>query len=150
PAPCLNNPLAVTMIGRRFQFRNRWLIVFTAVAFQPGFKRVRSDFMVKQTSRVALALLGLAVSLTVTFSAFADDKEKKADDGWVSLFNGKDLTGWKISENGKFTVEDGCIVVRGNRAHLFTDKEFKNFNFKCEVMTAPGSNSGLFVHTKYE
>ena len=70
--------------------------------------------------------------------------------GFESLFNGKDLTGWKISENGNFKVEDGAIVVRGARAHLFTEKEFKNFEFQAEVKTEPGSNSGIYFHTKYE
>ena len=73
-----------------------------------------------------------------------------AEDGWVSLFNGKDLTGWKASEMGDFKVEEEAIVVRGKRAHLFTEKEFKNFEFKCEIMTQPGSNSGFYFHTKYE
>jgi len=73
-----------------------------------------------------------------------------SENGWILLFNGKDLTGWRASENGDFSVENEAIVVRGNRAHLFTEQEFKNFEFKCEIMTLPGSNSGLYFHTKYE
>lgn len=76
--------------------------------------------------------------------------EEADDDGWITLFNGKDLKGWKISEDGDFKVEDGNIVVRGERAHLFTEKSFKDFEFECEVMTEPGSNSGIYFHTKYE
>lgn len=76
--------------------------------------------------------------------------EGKSDDGFVSLFNGQDLTGWKASENGDFSVEDGVIVVRGNRAHLFTVSEYRNFDFTCEIMTQPGSNSGIYFHTAYE
>jgi hypothetical protein len=55
-----------------------------------------------------------------------------------------------VSEKGEFKVEDGAIVVRGNRAHCFTEKSFKNFDFKCEVQTTPGSNSGIYFHTDYE
>ncbi|MBI84551.1 MAG: glycosyl hydrolase [Planctomycetaceae bacterium] len=76
--------------------------------------------------------------------------EGKGDDGFVRLFNGRDLTGWKASENGDFSVEDGVIVVRGNRAHLFTISEYQNFDFTCEIMTQPGSNSGIYFHTAYE
>lgn len=101
--------------------------------------------MVTKYFRVGLVVLGLTALLVATqaFRAVA------AEEGWVSLFNGKDLTGWKASEKGEFTVEDGAIVVRGKRAHLFTDKEFKNFEVKCEIMTKPGSNSGFYFHTKY-
>ena len=54
-------------------------------------------------------------------------KAEKSKDGWIQLFNGKDLTGWRISDNGKWKVEEGEIVANGPRSHLFTDQEFKNF-----------------------
>jgi hypothetical protein len=44
-------------------------------------------------------------------------------------------------------------VANGSRAHLFyvgDEKPFKNFHFKCEVMTKPGSNGGIYFHTKYQ
>ncbi len=74
------------------------------------------------------------------------------DTGWISLFNGKDLTGWKVGdkEQSKIHVEDGMIVAAGPRSHIFTEKEFKNFEFEAEVKTTPGSNSGLYFHTKYQ
>lgn len=75
---------------------------------------------------------------------------EKSKDGWITLFNGKDLSGWKISEDGKFKVENGEIIVSGERAHLFTEDEFKNFIFKAEVKTTPGSNSGIYFHTKFQ
>lgn len=77
-------------------------------------------------------------------------------EGWVSLFDGKSLNNWKVSEHPEtFTVKDGAIVVFGERAHLFYDgpvgdHNFKNFEFKAQVMTTPGSNSGMFVHTEYQ
>lgn len=77
-------------------------------------------------------------------------------DGWVSLFDGKTLTGWKAAENpATFSVQDGAIVVFGPRAHLFYDgpvnnHTFKNFEWKAQVKTMPGSNSGMFIHTTYQ
>ena len=94
------------------------------------------------TTAVFMSLFGLAALLP------ADDE--KVDDGWISLFNGTDLTGWKASEGVEWKVENGEIVTPPKRSHLFTDKEFKNFEFKVECMTKPGSNSGLYFHTKYE
>lgn len=75
---------------------------------------------------------------------------------WVSLFNGISLSNWKVGANaGTFKVENGMIVVNGVTAHLFYDGEvlqhnFKNFEFKADVMTIPGSNSGIYFHTAYQ
>ncbi len=77
-------------------------------------------------------------------------QDKKDEEGWISLFNGKDLSGWKKNEDGKFEVVDGTIKVSGSRAHLFTEKEFKNFEYKVECKTTKGSNSGLYFHTKFQ
>jgi len=77
-------------------------------------------------------------------------------DGWVTLFDAKSLTGWKVGENANtFSVENGTIVAHGPTAHLFYEGEvhqhnFKNFEFKAEVMTTPGSNSGIYFHTVYQ
>lgn len=100
-------------------------------------------------NRVCVAAATLII-LTATFSFAAEN------DGWICLFDGKTLDGWKASENpDSFKVEDGQIVVSGPRAHLFytgdvEDHDFKNFQFKADVMTTPGSNSGLYFHTEYQ
>ena len=79
-----------------------------------------------------------------------------AEEGWTNLFNGKDLTGWTASENKKSCkVQDGKIVLFGPRSHLFytgdfNDGIFTDFELKLEVMTTPGSNSGVYFHTKYQ
>ena len=79
-----------------------------------------------------------------------------ASSGWVSLFDGKTLNGWKANENPQSCrVEDGAIVVNGDRSHLFYvgevgDGNFKNFEFKCDVKTLPQANSGIYIHTKYQ
>jgi Domain of Unknown Function (DUF1080) len=78
------------------------------------------------------------------------------DTGWVSLFDGKTLTGWRVAENpATFSVQDGAIRVFGPRAHLFYDgpvgnHNFKNFDWKATVKTMPGANSGMFIHTTYQ
>lgn len=75
---------------------------------------------------------------------------------WISLFDGKSLEGWKVGANAStFSVENGAIKVNGNTAHLFYDgpvanHSFKNFEFKADVMTLPGSNSGIYFHTKFQ
>ncbi len=77
-------------------------------------------------------------------------------DGWISLFDGRSLAGWKAAENPEaFRVEDGAIAAHGTRGHLFytgevQNHDFRHFELKVEVMTAPGSNSGIYIHTQYQ
>ncbi|MFM7866849.1 MAG: DUF1080 domain-containing protein, partial [Planctomycetaceae bacterium] len=95
-------------------------------------------------------LLGLLVSeVRGQQSGFADGRYPK--DEWVSLFNGKDLTGWtpkirycELGENfeNTFRVEDGLLKVRydgpgykqyGERfGHLFFKDSFSNYRFRVE------------------
>ena len=97
--------------------------------------------------RITTLLLVAAALLLTPFAGSAEDK-----DGWISLFNGKNFDGWKIGDakQGKWKIENGNIVANGPVSHLYTIKEFKNFEFKAEVMTTPGSNSGIYFHTKYQ
>ena len=99
--------------------------------------------------------LRLAALLVITFlftAALAPVKKKK----WISLFDGKTLNGWKVGANAEtFKVENGAIVVNGKVAHLFYDgaagaHQFKNFELTLDVMTMPGSNSGVYFHTQYQ
>ncbi len=90
--------------------------------------------------------------MALTLPAFAAE----SNDGWIPLFDGKTLDGWKISDKpGTFSVKDGELIVRGDRSHLFYDgpvqnHDFKNFEFKAEVMTKKGSNSGVYFHTEFQ
>jgi len=72
----------------------------------------------------------------------------RAEGDWVSLFNGKDLTGWKANEPASWTVKDGAIHGEGAVSHLYyMEKEFENFEYKAEVKLQPGSNSGMYFRT---
>jgi hypothetical protein len=81
---------------------------------------------------------------------------QKQSNEWISLFDGKSLKDWKVGDNAAtFTVDSGMIIVHGPTAHLFyngpvQDHNFKNFDFKAEVMTMPGSNSGIYFHTAFQ
>jgi hypothetical protein len=100
-------------------------------------------------------LLFFAVVLMGLMS-FSNNRNFKSKKGWISLFDGKTLDGWKASEKpGTFSVEDGAIKVDGPRSHLYYEgpvmnHDFKNFEFKARVMTKPGSNSGVYFHTAYQ
>jgi hypothetical protein len=79
----------------------------------------------------------------------------------VALFNGKDITGWKLTnpkqKNG-FAVVDGVLIndpvqVEGqphvSYGNLRTEQEFMDFNLKLEVNVPAGSNSGVYLRGMY-
>lgn len=81
----------------------------------------------------------------------------QAEDGFVPIFNGKDLKGWKSNDEtpGAFVVEDGLLKVHKGKAHLFYLGEdgkanFKNFELKARVKTMPGANGGIYFHTQFQ
>ncbi len=98
------------------------------------------------------------IALTVaSFIIFHSNiSAQSAKQGWYNLFDGKSLNGWKVGDNAAtFKVEDGVIIVNGPTAHLFYEGDvqhhnFKNFEFKAQVMTMPGSNSGIYIHTDFQ
>ena len=79
-----------------------------------------------------------------------------ADDGFVPLFNGKDMTGWKASEHpDTFSVKEGAIVAHGPRSHCFYvgdfhQHTFRNFELKVDILTLPKSNGGVYIQTEYQ
>ena len=90
-----------------------------------------------------------SVLAIATLNAFS------AEDGFVSLMDGKTFAGWKMAEENQNTwkIEDGAFVAQGDRCHLFYEGDqnpFKNFHLKVEVMTRPGSNGGIYFHTEYQ
>ena len=99
-----------------------------------------------KTSLLVAALAALSLP------AFAAD----SNDGWVSLFDGKTLDGWKASDQpGTFQVQNGDIIVYGQRSHLFYvgdihNHDWKNFEVKADVMTRKGANSGFYFHTTWQ
>ena len=79
----------------------------------------------------------------------------ESEEGFVKLTDGKSFEGWKKAEENPDTwkIEDGAFVARGPRCHLFfvgDEKPFKNFHLKVDVKTEPGSNGGIYFHTKYQ
>lgn len=92
----------------------------------------------------------------LVFLLFLLSQPGYGQENWIDLFDGSSLEGWKASENPEsFNVVNGSIVCDGPRAHLFytgTDGEadFTNFEFKAQVKTSPGANSGIYFHTRYQ
>lgn len=102
----------------------------------------------KSLLRILLALTSLLLPLGA--------EEAKLEEGFVALFDGKTLDGWKINESpAAFSIEDGAIKANGDRCHLFYEgkvngAKFKDFELRLDVMTRKSSNGGVFIHTVYQ
>ena len=73
-------------------------------------------------------------------------------EGWVNLFDGKTLNGWKANEHPEsWSVRDGAIVGDGDESHLYYMlHECGNCEFKAEVKINHGGNSGMYFRTRFE
>jgi hypothetical protein len=74
-----------------------------------------------------------------------------AEKGWIKMFDGKTLNGWKANERPEnWTVVDGAIQGKGERSHLFWMKqECVDCEFKAEVKLNKGGNSGMYFRAEF-
>ncbi|MCX8155037.1 MAG: DUF1080 domain-containing protein [Verrucomicrobiae bacterium] len=98
-------------------------------------------------------LCTLILGLALAGQVWAAD----AEEGFVPLFNGKDLTGWKLrNPNAKsyWTVEDSILkntIKQGDHGvDLLTEKKFWNFTVRFEYLVPDGSNSGFYLRGRHE
>jgi hypothetical protein len=86
----------------------------------------------------------------------APDLRRRVEPTWgkpTSLFNGKDLSGWRLSDpkaTATWKVENGALVSPGHGPDLITDAKFEDFKLHVEFNCAPKSNSGVYLRGRYE
>ena len=89
-------------------------------------------------------LVSTLVLLAILSTSFAQTK----------LFNGKDLTGWKVHGTEKWFVEKGELICESGPdkqyGYLVSDREFKNFELTVEFKQESNGNSGVFFHCSIE
>jgi hypothetical protein len=70
----------------------------------------------------------------------------------IALFNGKDLTGWKMIADSAtvWKVENGVLVSPGNGPELINDSKFEDFKLHVEFNCGENSNSGVYLRGRYE
>jgi hypothetical protein len=109
----------------------------------------------------ALGLLAFAAAGTLSRA-----QDGKVEEGFTSLFNGKDFSGWMYkptpkeslegkteTADGRFSVENGVIIAhekdkggKGGIKDLFTTRDFaKDFILKLEFRAAPKADSGVYI-----
>ncbi|MCI0338752.1 MAG: DUF1080 domain-containing protein [Acidobacteria bacterium] len=102
--------------------------------------------------KTRMPLLATIILLLIASISAGQSKPEK---GFKSLFDGKTFKGWKMANEHQqsWSIQDGAIVAHGERSHLFyvaDAKPFVNFELKVDVMTEPGSNGGIYIHTQYQ
>lgn len=93
-----------------------------------------------------LATLGLVGLVLVGLSS----PSFGSDDEWVSLFDGKTLSGWTKAgkATSKWEVVDGAIVGTGDASMLYSPKgDYRNFKFRAEIKINDRGNSGLYFRS---
>jgi len=82
--------------------------------------------------------------------------QKRGTPHWgkpVSLFNGKDLTGWKMSDpnaTAVWKVENGTLVSPGHGPEIINQQKFRDFKLHVEFNCAANANSGVYLRGRYE
>ncbi|MCG3128683.1 MAG: hypothetical protein CHACPFDD_03573 [Phycisphaerae bacterium] len=69
--------------------------------------------------------------------------------GWISLFDGKSLDGWKSVGPAKWEVRDGSLVTSGGRGYLHTTGTYRDVEFRAKVRVSKGGNSGVFIRARH-
>jgi serine/threonine protein kinase len=81
-----------------------------------------------------------------------DKKTIRVESGWVQLFNGQDLEGWKThpEQPGGWRVDTGLLIGSGQRAHLFSDRDnIGNVHFRVEAKISDGGNGGQCIRCPF-
>ena len=123
-----------------------------------------------QASRITVALVGLWL-VTVPSAVQAEETAAAPPKGFIALFNGKDLAGWRgattedplkrlalppkeRAEKDKASIEDihkhwrvenGELINDGNGLYLTTDKDYGDFELRIEYKTVPKADSGIYL-----
>src|SRR4051794_36957851 len=99
-------------------------------------------------------LVCVAIVVGLAFSSLSGlaREAKKDTGGWVELFNGKDLTGWKThpADKAMWRVEDGILIGTGPAGHLFSERgDYENFRYRVEANISDHGNSGQYFRAVF-
>lgn len=96
----------------------------------------------------------VAVFIFIMAVSSCEKKSTQPENGFTSLFNGRDLTGWKIYGTEQWYVEDGDLVCESGPdeeyGYLGTEKIYKDFELELEFKQESNGNSGVFFRSSIE
>lgn len=91
------------------------------------------------------------LSAALLLGLWATAAQAPPESGWVSLFNGKDLTGWKKNGEEKWVAEEGTILCESTAnkyGYLTTKKTYRDFTLRLQFKGEAAGNSGVFLHSR--
>lgn len=148
------NTFRIIMEGERVSVWLNGILVVDDVVMENYWDRSRPIFPVGaielQAHGTDLAFRDIYVR-EISSADYSLTPEEKAN-GFVALFNGRNLDGW-IGDKVSYVVEDGMIVIRpekGSGGNLFTEREYSDFVFRFEFQLTPGANNGLGIRAPLE
>jgi len=80
-------------------------------------------------------------------------REEPAWGSPIALFNGRDLSGWRLRHAGGkngWSVQDGALANRPPRTDLVSEQAFRDFRLRAVLRLPRGSNSGIYLRGRYE
>ena len=102
-------------------------------------------------------LLLAGAALLISCAGSSRTTTASSADGWVTIFNGRDLAGWRPNRTPEaFTVRDGILRVNAieGSSHLFyvgnetgPFARIKNFELELEARSEPSANAGIYFHS---
>lgn len=92
-----------------------------------------------------ILIIAILAAIPIPTAALADDDDQG---GYVSLFNGENLDGWVIENQGRFSARDERLILDQGTGWLRSDRTYADFILRLDFrFLEPGANSGIFVRT---
>lgn len=112
----------------------------------PATRRHRSTGSL--TLLLAAALLAAALAAAGVAAEPNSLTPEELADGWISLFDGETLFGWRPAGKVDWKVAEGVLTAtQGEQSLLYTTSQFGNYVLKVDFRSAAGTNSGVFLRT---
>ncbi len=148
------NTFRITMIGEKVTVYLNGVKVVDNTTMENYWDRKQSIFpsgaIELQAHGTDLAFRDIYVK-ELSEKEFNLTDEEKAE-GFVSLFNGRDLSGW-VGNKVDYQVENGTITLHpqpGSRGNLYSEKQYSDFQLRFEFLLTPGANNGIGIRAPLE
>jgi hypothetical protein len=103
------------------------------------------------TKSIIILTLAILSVIDGSYSQTENNKltEEEKSEGFILLFNGRNLDGWTGNKTDYIIEEDHIVIYpdRGGQGNLYTDREYADFIFRFEFNLTPGANNGLGIRT---
>jgi hypothetical protein len=95
--------------------------------------------------RWATIIAGLLAICGIGFLLGQYAQQARADDGWVTLFDGKNLDNWNAIGDANWRLEDGAVVADKGKGYLVSKNSYTDFQLRAEFWASDDVNSGIFI-----